>query len=450
MALAERSLADRAARAPLLLRMGLVAVAVVLLFSVLTAWVLETAFRDNAADAAETRLEAQVLLLMGMVEVLAEDDVRVPQMLPESRLQLPGGGLYARILGPTGDTVWRSPSAVATELNDWTRDEYFAYSMTVRWQLDGESVPLVFQMLEDRSAFDEQVESYRYSLWQGLLTMTLSLIVALILALWFWGLRPLRRVRAELDALRHGDRVHLEGPYPREIGALTGSINDLIDFERERLVRQQNALADLAHSLKTPIASLRLNLEGHAPDHEDLRRQVDRLQAMVQHQLNQAQRVGPVPFQTPEPLAPVIERTCRALRRLAEHQGVSLETDLAEGCALRMDSGAMLELLGNLLDNAVRHARSRVRITTHCDGRETVLTVDDDGPGIEPADRERVLERGQRADTREDVHGQAAGQGLGLSIIHTLVSDHGGQLEIERAPELGGARLRLVFAPVGD
>ncbi|WP_019023677.1 MULTISPECIES: HAMP domain-containing sensor histidine kinase [unclassified Thioalkalivibrio] len=432
----------RQIRSSLTLRLALVAGATVLVFSLLTAWVLEAAFRDNAADAVETRLEAQVLLLMGLVEVVGRNEVRVPEMLPESRLQLPASGLYARILGPDGRTLWRSPSAVGVSLRGWSEDDFFAFSLPVQWELDGGQVGLTFQMLEDREAFEEQVEQYRASLWQGLMTMTFSLIVALGLALWFWGLWPLRRVQGDLEALRHGDHGRLEGPYPTEVQALTGSINDLIEFERARLKRQQNALADLAHSLKTPISALRLNLESQNPDPEDMRRQVDRLQAMVQHQLSQAQRLGPAPFQAPEPLAPIIERTCQALGRLASQQGVDLGSELDPGCALRMEPGAIFELLGNTLDNAIRHATSRVRISTQCTPQAVTLTIDDDGPGIAPADRARVLERGERADVRGDAE---AGQGLGLSIIQALVQDHGGELHIEQAPELHGARIRMVF-----
>lgn len=437
------SAALRSLRSSLILRLALVTAITVLIFSLLTAWVLEAAFRENAADAVETRLEAELLLLMGLAEVIGPADVRVPEMLPESRLQLPVSGLYARILGADGQTLWRSPSAVGVSLRDWSEEEYFSFTLPVQWELDGDQVGLTFQILEDREAFIEQVEQYRRSLWQGLMTMALAMILVLSLALWFWGLRPLRQVRRDLDALRHGDHARLAGAYPTEVQALTGSINDLVEFERARLARQQNALADLAHSLKTPISALRLNLESARPDLQDMRRQVDRLQGIVQHQLNQAQRLGPAPFQAPEPLAPIIERTGQALGRLASQQGVELETDLARGCVLRMDSGAIFELLGNTLDNAIRHATSRVRVTVRCQPGEVMLMIDDDGPGIPPADRARVLERGHRADTRD---GSDAGQGLGLSIIHALVTDHGGVLFIEQAPELHGARIRMVFS----
>jgi len=421
------------------LRISLVAAAVIAVFFVLTATLLERAFRENAEDAVVTRLDAQLLLLMGIVEVSGPREVQLPEVLPDPRLALPGGGLYARILDADGATLWRSPSALGTPLADWRDSGLFQRAMTVQWELPGRVVPLTFQVLEDRDAYEAQMERYRRTLWVGLGLLTVLLIAGQALALGLWGLRPLRRVRADLEAVRQGENRGLGGSYPREIQTLTDSINALLEFERDRLERQRHALADLAHSLKTPLSSLRLGLEGEAPERRELLLQVERMQDMIQHELNQAQRLGPSPFQAPVAVAPVIERTCAALRRIAEQQGVELVTSLRPECTLRMETGALFELLGNVLDNAIRHARSNVRVGLTCAGRRLELTVDDDGTGIDEADREAVLRRGARRDTRP------GGQGLGLNIVHTLVRDHGGELHIEQAPELGGARIRMVF-----
>ena len=421
------------------LRISLVAAAVIAVFFVLTATLLERAFRENAEDAVVTRLDAQLLLLMGIVEVSGPRQLQLPEVLPDPRLALPGGGLYARILDADGVTLWRSPSALGTPLEHWRDGGFFQRGMTVQWELPEQLVPLTFQVLEERDAYQAQMERYRRTLWGGLGLLTVLLIAGQALALGFWGLRPLRRVRADLEALRQGENRRLGGPYPREIQTLTGSINALVEFERDRLERQRNALADLAHSLKTPLSALRLGLEGDAAERRELLLQVERMQGMIQHELNQAQRLGPSPFQAPVAVAPVIERTSAALRRIADQHGVELVTSLAPECTVRMETGALFELLGNLLDNAIRHARAQVRVGLTCSDRRLELTVDDDGPGIDEADRAAVLQRGTRRDTRP------GGQGLGLHIVDTLVRDHGGELYIEQAPGLGGARIRVVF-----
>jgi two-component system, OmpR family, sensor histidine kinase PhoQ len=423
----------------LTLRISLVAALVIAAFFVATATLLERAFRDNAEDAVMTRLEAQLLLLMGVAEVAGPDRVQMPEPLPDARLSLPAGGLYARILDGEGATLWRSVSTLGAAPDSWHDGREFRQSMTVRWEGREGSFPLTFQVLEDRAAYEAQMERYRRTLWGALALLTVLLIAGQALALGIWGLRPLRRVGADLEALRRGANRRLEGPYPREIQDLTNGINALLEFEHARLERQQHALADLAHSLKTPLSSLRLGLEGPDPEPGDLLLQVGRMQDLIQHELNRAGRLGPSPFQAPQVLAPVIERTCAALRRVAEHHGVSLETALQPDCTLRAEPGALFELLGNVLDNAVRHARSRVRVDLACGGGALELTVDDDGPGIPAAERDRVLQRGVRGDTRDE------GQGLGLHIVDTLVRDHGGALHIEQAPGLGGARIRMVF-----
>ncbi len=463
----------------LTLRISLVAAAVIAVFFLLTATLLERAFRENAQDAVETRLDAQLLLLMGIVEVIGPQHVELPETLPEARLVVPGGGLYARILDADGVPLWRSPSVLGTALGGhWRHHQFFERSITVQWELPEQTVPLTFQVLEERTAYEAQLERNRRTLWVALGLLTILLIGGQALALGLWGLRPLRRVRADLEALRLGENRRLGGPYPGEIQTLTDSINALLEYERERLERQQNALADLAHSLKTPLSVLRLGLgeavperpgsenpkravqapglmpmespasEGReferrwrdgAMDQRELLLQVERMQELIQHELNQAQRLGPSPFQPPVVLAPVIERTCAALRRLADQQGVRLDTALQADCSLRIESGALFELLGNVLDNALRHARSRVHVQLSCQERQLVLCIDDDGLGIPAADRAAVLRRGTRRDTRP------GGQGLGLHIVHSLVCDHGGDLNIEQAPDLGGARIRMSF-----
>ncbi len=426
----------------LTLRISLVAALVIAAFFVVTATLLERAFRENAEDAVMTRLEAQLLLLMGVAEVAGPDRVQMPEPLPDARLSLPAGGLYARILDGEGEPLWRSISTLGVAPESWRDGRGFRRSMTVQWEGQAGSFPLTFQVIEDRAAYEAQMERYRRTLWGALALLTVLLIAGQALALGIWGLRPLRRVGADLEALRQGANRRLEGPYPREIQELTSGINALLEFEHARFERQQHALADLAHSLKTPLSSLRLGLEGPNgtdADTGDLLLQVGRMQDLIQHELNRAGRLGPSPFQAPLVLAPVIERTCAALRRIAEHHGVVLETALQAECTLRVEPGTLFELLGNVLDNAVRHARSRVCVGLSCDTKTMELLVDDDGPGIPEAERAGVLERGVRRDSRP------GGQGLGLHIVHTLVRDHGGELSIEQAPELGGARIRMSF-----
>jgi two-component system, OmpR family, sensor histidine kinase PhoQ len=425
----------------LTVRISLVAMAAIAVSFLATAVWLDRAFRESARDAIETRLEAQLLLLLGSVEVPGAGGVHFPQPLPDPRLALPGGGLYARILDENGEQLWSSGSMLGAPPETWTSPEVFRQGITVRWDLGGESIPLRFEVAEDRAAFQRQVEGYRRTLWAGLVVLAVLLLLGQGLALGVWGLRPLRRVRADLERLRSGGDNRLRGRYPRELAGLTEGINALLEYEHGRLERQRRALADLAHSLKTPLAALRLGLESSVEDRRSLLPQVERMQEMVRHELNRAGRMGPSPFQPALPVAPVLERTCAALQGIAAQRGLSIEQALQPDCRLRMENGAQFELFGNLLDNALRHARSRIRVTLGCRAEALLITVDDDGPGIPEALRAAVLERGVRGDSRSD------GQGIGLALVHALVVDHGGQLAIRDAPELGGARIELRFAP---
>ena len=420
-------------------RISLVAALVIGIFALATVTVLERAFRDSAETTLMARLEAQLFWLMGYVELQSPTHLRFPQHLPDARLEVPRSGLYARVLDAQDSVLWQSPSTLGWRTPDWQDGDFFIQQMTVQWEWQGQLFPLTFEIMEDTALYQAQIESYRRHLGLALGVLTVLLILVQALALGWWGLRPLRQVRADLEALRQGTQGRLGGRYPQEIQELTQSINALLDFEHQRLQRQRHALADLAHSLKTPLAALRLDLSGAAVDRHALGQQVERMQDMIQHELNRAQRLGPAPFQPPLALAPLILRTCSALRRLAEQRGIQLHTALQDDCVLRMETGAVFEVLGNLLDNALRHAREQVWVRLHCEAQALVMMVDDDGPGIPAERRQAVLARGLRLDHHPE------GQGLGLHLVYSLVQDHGGALDITQAPDLGGARVILRF-----
>lgn len=442
------------------LRVTLVVMVVTLFFAMLTALVLEQAFRDNVEAAAQTRLEAQILLLMGAADVAGPREVTLPTVLPEARLQLPGSGLYARVLSVGGvappQVLWRSPSAIGVDLSDWRERRFIQRSQTVEWEVDGDLIPVTFQMLEDRRLLDRQLERYRRQLWLLLGSMTLILLIALIAAVVRWGLRPLKSVRVDLDRLRDGRELRMRGSYPPEIQSLTDSINLLLEFNAKRLERQRNALADLAHSLKTPLSALRLDLESSQPRIDQAREQVDRMLSIIQFQLSQAGRGTPDPFIAPLQVAQTIERTVSALDRIAAARNVRLGSRLDASIELRIEPGALFELLGNVLDNAIRFAKSRVEVTLERDDRGVLLAVDDDGPGF-PAEAlsgsekdsgaPEALGRGRRLDENDRSPVMEGGNhGLGLDIVKSLVEDYGGRLIITRAPALGGARVAFRFS----
>jgi two-component system sensor histidine kinase PhoQ len=209
-------------------------------------------------------------------------------------------------------------------------------------------------------------------------------------------------------------------------------------------------MSDLAHSLKTPLAVLRTRLDNNASEaelREEVDTQVRRMNDLVGYQLGRAASAGHKLFAAPVAIEPHAEQIVRGLEKIYAGKGVICEFEIDEGVQFYGEPGDLQELLGNLLENAFKWAKSRVLLTagpgaTLPNRRPgLVLVVDDDGPGI-PEDRiAYVLQRGVRGDER------VQGHGIGLSIVQDLVRSYRGELSVGPSQELGGARFQVTLPP---
>ena len=438
-------------------RFGLSAALVLVIFVLLTAAALERAFQDSARSAVRERLLGQLYLLMSVVEVNDLGQLQLPRSLPEGRLELPESGLYAAIRSGGGLTSWRSPSAVGVELPLPSATEpagegfgqrqasglaFFVASLGVDWEVGGTSFPLEFFVVEDTAAFEAQVARYRHSLYSWLAAMGLLLLATQLLVL-RWGLRPLRTVAIEVEAIEAGRQERLQQEYPRELRPLTGRLNALLRHERAQQARYKDALGDLAHSLKTPLAVLRAAAD--EPGDQGLRgtleEQIGRMDNIVQYQLQRAVTSGRSVLSAPIPVADTVERIGRSLHKAHRDKHIDLRTEITARAQFRGNEGDLMELLGNLLDNAFKWARRTVAVGAEQADGVLALIIEDDGPGIEPDQADLLLQRGARMDE------SVPGHGIGLAMVRAIVEAYGGVLAIERS-DLGGARM-VVRIPMG-
>ena len=276
---------------------------------------------------------------------------------------------------------------------------------------------------------------------------TFCLIAGLLLA--GSGLRKLDNVRARVLALRAGEGHRLDGEDLTEIEPLVRDMNELLEH-RERVVRRALATAgDLAHGLKTPLAIMaqeaeRLERDGSHDSAATIAEQVERMRRQVDYQLARARAsAAGVTYGRSVELRPVAEKLVRTMSRLYAGKDLDFAMEIAPSSAVRCETEDLEEMLGNVLENASKWARSAVAITASCRNGEAVIVVDDDGPGIDPANRERVLERGIRADEA------MPGSGLGLAIVSELAGHYRGSLILDTAPA-GGLRVRLVLPSAGS
>jgi len=258
------------------------------------------------------------------------------------------------------------------------------------------------------------------------------------------GVSPLTQLRHRLSSVHRGHARRVEGEFPSEVQPLVDDLNTLL-AERDRVVERAQAKAgDLAHTLKTPLAVLLQEAEvaGRAgqPDlAAAIRQQVDRMQRQMDYHLAHARAAasGAAPG-TRCVVLDAAEGLARTLRRLNADRGIAITIGVDSSHAVRTERTDLEEMLGNLLDNACKWAASRVSLSTEPSGASLLVIVDDDGPGVEDALLETVLQRGVRADET------APGSGFGLAIVRDLAEVYGGAIALSRSP-LGGLRATLTL-----
>ena len=258
------------------------------------------------------------------------------------------------------------------------------------------------------------------------------------------GLAGITQLRTRLAAVHDGRDARLEGTYVPEVQPLVDDLNALLDL-REQAVRRAVAKAgDLAHGLKTPLALLALEAErsaaaGHADEAAAIREQVGRMRRQIDYHLAHARAAASgAATGARSSVAECADGLARTLPRLYPDRALTIDVRVDAAHDVRVQREDLDEMLGNLLDNACKWARSRVVVASAPSGSAVVIDVDDDGTGLAEEMREKVLLRGVRADEK------AAGSGLGLSIVRDLADVYGGSVALGRSP-LGGLRATLTL-----
>lgn len=258
------------------------------------------------------------------------------------------------------------------------------------------------------------------------------------------GLSPLSRLRATLTDVRAGRKARLDGGYPSEIQALADDLNNLLNERDARVSRAQSQAGDLAHALKTPLAVLsseldRISSGAHDEGVAAARQQIDRMQRQMDWHLARARAAASGPSAgLRASVRDSADGVARTVRRLHADRKLSIEVDMPVDVLTRAERPDLDEMIGNLVDNACKYARTRVLITATSANGLAAIAIDDDGPGLDPAMRAAVLQRGVRADEAP------GGSGFGLAIVRDLAELYGGGIVLESSP-LGGLRAVLTM-----
>lgn len=443
---------QRGASLRLRLILGTSVLAVLFMLALLPA--LRGAFVIALEQSIEKRLAADAAALVSAART-ENGRLQMPDQLPDEEFDNLEATLLGMIFDREGNLVWRSRSAPLRldysphydgrgheflQVRDEQGAEFFVYDVEVDL-LRGQSAAFSVVTLQPASEYEVLYRRFnnQLQLWLG------GALLVLVVLLWFgltWGFRSLRGLSVELDQVEAGGRDSLSEEHPRELLRLTSSLNRLLESERLQRERYRHSLDDLAHSLKTPLAVLQSVSEVIAsqPHNREqaqvLQSQVERMSQQIGYQLQRAslRKSGLVRHRVL--LAPLLDTLSGALDKVYRDKQVHLLRDFPEHIWVPMEQGALLELLGNLLENAYRLCLAQVRVSAVQQGRLFELWVEDDGPGVPQDQRARILRRGERLDA------QHPGQGIGTAVVRDIIESYGGELLLEDSP-LGGACFRI-------
>ena len=432
----------------------------------ITGFVLSSLYRDAAERSFDRRLN--VFLRTLVAEVAAPDDSseRTPQSLGEPQFDLPLSGWYwqltrlnaARPEVRSSRSLWDSGLPHLADMgvaatDDGTRRAYVPGPEDQRLRLIERAVDLgedgryLVAVAGDSQEIDDETHSFDRAIAATFAILAAVLLLTTMFQVRF-GLAPLKRISESLAAIRAGTAERLAGRFPVEIEPLARETNALIDANREIVERARTHVGNLAHALKTPL-SVMMNEAAARPD-DPLAAKVGEQIVIMRDQVTRhlerariAARATVVGSVTE--VAPVVTALTRTMEKIYHPRGIAIDLDAPEGVRFRGERQDIEEMLGNLVDNACKWAQARVSIEVTQERQQddpfkliVRVVVDDDGPGLSPADRDQVARRGQRLDETKP------GSGLGLSIVLELASLYGGHLTLSTAP-IGGLRAELVL-----
>lgn len=432
----------------------------------LTGIALDKAFQSSLVNSLEERMERYASVYWNEVDF--DKDGKINSLAidrsPDVRFNNFRSGLYAQIEG--ANSGWQSPSValfslpklahgkvgtseftgpVSLPIGEDSSINAYQYIATKELQSENGSEIFSLRIYENENEIFKQIAEFRKSIWVYLVFAGLLLVLVQIIIL-RWSLQPLRLLESDLQALQLGRQQRLMNSYPLELKPISSSINALIDSERSNLELSRNTLADLAHSLKTPLAVLRTQSE-HISNPEDFKKEVEvqlgRMNDIVSYQLSRASRTGHTLYSAPIDILPHAEIIVTSLEKIYSEKGVYCEFEIDEISQFSGELGDLQELLGNFLENAFKWAKNRVLLTIHPVFEQGAkrpglfISIEDDGVGIASEDISKILQRGVRGDER------VQGHGIGLAIVQDIIKSYNGELSVDRSVELGGARFTI-------
>ncbi len=414
-------------------------------------------------SSVQNELSAYSYSILAIIEV-DDNSLIMPELLLENQFNVSQSGLYAVLTTPNSieenslsnqslsiaNKLWSSQSL----LSSWQAENFqqpnlgksafyqadieaqphFVYSLSVSYGSESQPFPMTLHIIKQQDDLKQMMAEFHRQLLIGL--AGLMLILLMVQYLWsIWTLKPLMVLRSELSDVEKGKSDRLTGIYPTELSQVTEQLNLLLNAEQQQRQRYRNALSDLAHSLKTPLAVMQTEPEMSALAQE----QITIINTIIEHQLRKAQSAGQSSWHLGTSVSPIANKLINSLEKIYRDKAIVFNLNITPESTFKGDEADLLEILGNLLDNACKAAVKRVHLTIEQDSQNLAIIIEDDGVGIDPILRAEILQRGTRADTYQQGHG------IGLAIVRDLVNSYQGSLVIDASEQLNGAKFSINF-----
>ena len=415
-------------------------------------------FRQHATALVDAEMRGHLEELGSLIDIDADGTPELYRSLSDPRFSQLGSGYFWQV-SRNGTQLIKSTSASAKDLQipaDPLMPGEIRRSITLNGQQslivyetllspDPASAPLRLQVDVDSSVVEAVVRTFNRSLLVSLVLLVAVLTIAAALQVKF-GLQPMARLGQGLRAIRAGTVTHLPRTLPREVLPVVDDLNSLIDTNAQMVVRARAQAGNLAHALKTPLAILmdeayRLTNLGQHESAQVILQQCQRMQRHIDYQMARTRAAASRSVPGVSALVlPAVRNIVSAMKRLYSARDPSIEVEIPAHCAAQCDPSDLGEMLANLIDNACKWCTGRVRITAASNEKtgQSVIKVDDDGPGLPPEAREVVFRIGERLDER------VPGSGLGLPIVRDLAGLYGGEIHLNDSP-LGGLQAVLTL-----
>lgn len=416
---------------------------------------LSSAFERQLSQAMQNELKAYSYSIFTVAEV-ENNQLLMPDLLLENQFNVSQSGLYAAITPLLKDKqktkpLWQSQSLLTLSLPlplpspkvgeaqfskiSLVDHEHLLYSFSASFSDNGQAFPVTLHLIKDQQTFLNALDDFKKKLWIWLLV--LMIVFVLVQIIWLlWTLKPLSLLTTELKKIENGQKKSLDESYPAELQEVTKQLNDLLITENNQRKRYRNALSDLAHSLKNPLAVIQSQPNVSTSANE----QLHRINQIIEHQLKKAQSAGQSSWHLGVQVRQVVDKLIATLSKIYQDKNLSFTVNVVPNTIFKGDEADLMEMLGNILDNACKAAKSKIEINADNTNKKLTIEIADDGEGIDELQQAVIISRGGRADTYQ------AGHGIGLAIVNDLVSSYQGELLITKSATLSGAAFTIVFA----